>query len=109
MMVSFRFHLVLDNLMTLDIFVDPSFGFYGFLLATTMSLIACHVILYFHRRSLVDIKPSEAAKESLSEHEFQDKGDSQTQMTWLLSGLTHRHDTGSGVSIDWYGDKKFHF
>jgi hypothetical protein len=53
-----------------------------------MSLIAGHIILYFHRRSLVDIKPLDAAKESLSQHEFQDmEGGSQRQMTWLFSGL----------------------
>jgi hypothetical protein len=88
MMVSFRFHLVLDKFMTLDVFVNPSFGFYGFLLATTLSLIAGHVILYFHRQSLVHIKPLDGAKESLSQHEFQDRySDSQTQMTWLFSVL----------------------
>lgn len=88
MMVSFRFHLVLDGLMTLDVFVNPSFGFYGFLLATTLSLVSGHVILYFHRRSLAGIKSSDGAKESLSQHEFQDEeSDSQRRMTRLFSGL----------------------
>jgi hypothetical protein len=47
MVFFFRFHLILDNLTTLDIFVDPTFGFYGFPWATTMLLIAGHAILYF--------------------------------------------------------------
>jgi hypothetical protein len=36
----------------------------------------------------VDIKPLDAAKESLSQHKFPHKeGDSQREMTWLVSGL----------------------
>ena len=88
MMVSFRFHLVLDGLMTLDVFVNPGFGFYGFLLATSVSLIGGHVILFFHRRSLTNVQSFNQTKESLCQHEFKDKEyDSRRKMTKFFSGL----------------------
>lgn len=90
MMVAFRIHLVLEGLATVDVFVNPGFGFYGFLLATTASLVAGHLILYFHRRSLVADKLSdcgEDTKESLCRHEFQDDENGiQRQMTKVFSG-----------------------
>jgi hypothetical protein len=51
MMVSFRFHLAFGSYAVVDVFVNPHFGFYGFLVATTISLLAGHVELHFHRRS----------------------------------------------------------
>lgn len=82
MMVSFRLHLVVEGLMTLDVFVNPGFGFYSFLLATSVSLIAGHVILYFHRQSLVHVKSSDETRESLCRHEFDDhKSGTKRRMT----------------------------
>jgi hypothetical protein len=51
MMVSFRFHLALGESAMVDVFVNPRFGFYGFLIATTFSLLAGHIELHMHRRS----------------------------------------------------------
>ena len=85
MMVSFRFHLVVDGLMTLDVFVNPGFGFYSFLLASTISLIAGHVILYFHRQSLVRVQSSDETRESLCRHEFDDKSGTKRRMTCFFA------------------------
>jgi len=86
MMVSFRYHLVLEGLMTLDVFVNPGFGFFAFLLATSVSLIAGHVILYFHRQSLAGVPSADETKESLCRHKFQDgKYGAQRRMTCFFS------------------------
>jgi Paraquat-inducible protein A len=50
MMVSFRFHLALGESAMVDVFVNPRFGFYGFLIATIFSLVAGHIELHMHRR-----------------------------------------------------------
>lgn len=50
MLVSFRYHLAfLDSNYSLDVYVVPKFGFYGFLLATMISLGLGHVLVAFHR------------------------------------------------------------
>lgn len=88
MMVSFRFHLAVENFMTVDVFVNPGFGFFGFLLATTVSLIAGHLILYVHRQSLSSGAPQHESKESLCRHGFEDEEyGSRRQMTKLFSGM----------------------
>jgi hypothetical protein len=88
MMVSFRFHLAVENFMTVDVYVNPGFGFYGFLLATTVSLVAGHLILYVHRQSLSSGTPQHESKESLRRHGFEDEEyGSRRQMTKLFSGM----------------------
>ena len=88
MMVSFRYHLVLDGLLTLDIFVNPGFGFFGFLLATTLSLVAGHVILFFHRESIKSIRTSDGTRDSLCRHKFDDEvHGAPRRMTMFFSGF----------------------
>ena len=51
MMVAFRYHLRFfdGDMIGLDVAVVPHFGFYGFLLATTLSLVSGHAAVYYHR------------------------------------------------------------
>ena len=51
MMVAFRYHLRFfdGDVIGLDVAVVPHFGFYGFLLATTLSLVSGHAAVYYHR------------------------------------------------------------
>ena len=49
MLVAFRFHLDLSQSLGLDVYVTPEYGFYAFLLATCLSLLIGHGMLYFHR------------------------------------------------------------
>ena len=88
MMVSFHYHLDLEGLMTLNVFVNPRSGFNGFLYATTLSLVAGHVVQYFHRRSQAVVKVSSQEKECLRQHEFEDEErDTQWRLTGLFSTL----------------------
>jgi hypothetical protein len=55
-MVAFHFHLELSEPgqtqyppTTLDVFVNPDFGFYLFLVATVLSLFLTHVLLHYQR------------------------------------------------------------
>jgi Paraquat-inducible protein A len=50
MMVSFRFKVQVGDAIV-DLFVNPHFGFYGFLLATTISLLVGRAALHLHRKS----------------------------------------------------------
>lgn len=52
MLVAFRYHVESDDIehFAFDVFVAPLFGLYGFLLATTLSLVLGHVMVYLHRR-----------------------------------------------------------
>jgi hypothetical protein len=75
MMVAFRFHLALGDNAFIDVFVNPKFGFFGFLLATTASLLAGHVELNLHR--LCEDRRNDdggLSKESLFSHAFQFRG-----------------------------------
>jgi hypothetical protein len=50
LLVSFRFHVdVISELINIDIIVHPKWGFYGFIIATILSLIWTHIIIHFHR------------------------------------------------------------
>ncbi|GKY94027.1 hypothetical protein MPSEU_000369500 [Mayamaea pseudoterrestris] len=71
-MVAFRYHATLYSNIALDVFVTPHFGFYGFLLATNLSLVVGHVLIYYHRRcELQSIPESDNKLDSLRLHEFQ--------------------------------------
>ena len=49
MMVAFRYQLPLFEESLLHVYVVPQFGFFGFLLATSASLLLGHVLVYYHR------------------------------------------------------------
>jgi hypothetical protein len=49
-MVAFRSSIRSTPVSTIEIVIIPKWGFYGFVLATMMSLLGTHVILYYHRR-----------------------------------------------------------
>ncbi|CAJ1952829.1 unnamed protein product [Cylindrotheca closterium] len=50
MIVAFRMHMDLAQNYGLDVIITPEFGFYAFLLATCLSLLLGHGMLYYHRR-----------------------------------------------------------
>lgn len=62
MMVAFRFHIGLPggyfglpaDLVALNVIVSPGWGFYGFLLATVMSLIVSHIAIMYHRAAVTE-------------------------------------------------------
>ena len=73
--VAFRYHLDLspdqNGSSALDVYVTPQFGFYGFLLATALSLIAGHMLVYYHRRVRLAHKPiSDSDSETLIDHRY---------------------------------------
>eukprot|EP00978_Attheya_sp_CCMP212_P001179 scaffold2452_cov52-Attheya_sp.AAC.2 len=73
MMVAFRYHVALSDVGSLDVFVTPMYGFYSFLLATIISMICGHIILYLHRESMLRrALPSSGPAESLQNHIFHD-------------------------------------
>ena len=81
MMVSFRYHLDVGGL-TLDVYVKPIFGFYGFLLATSLSMIAGHMGLFFHRKALFTHQSVSTEKEALINHGFA-HGMARKRLSWL--------------------------
>ena len=74
MMVAFRYHIDIEGVGALDVYVTPKYGFYSFLFATIVSLIGGHAILYLHRRTTLPYIPVYSGrKESLAKHVFDDK------------------------------------
>jgi hypothetical protein len=80
-MVGFCMHLELSTVYSttttfrLDLYVEPQYGFYCFVMATVLSLLVGHVILYCHRRSLswksLNVANREAnERESVMQHHF---------------------------------------
>lgn len=77
--VAFRYHLDLspeqDESSALDVYVTPQFGFYGFLLATALSLVAGHILVYYHRRvRLCHTRLSDSESETLMDHRYNIEG-----------------------------------
>jgi len=72
MMVSFRLHLSLFlETIFVDVFVNPVFGFYGFLLATILSLIAGRCELHAHRSyERSEQESNDESKETILSHEY---------------------------------------
>ncbi|GAX11649.1 hypothetical protein FisN_7Lh008 [Fistulifera solaris] len=73
--VAFRYHLDLspeqNESLALDVYVTPLFGFYGFLLATALSLIAGHLLVYYHRRVRLSHKGASSNEtETLINHRY---------------------------------------
>lgn len=59
------------TMMSLDVYVDPSFGFAGFLMATASSLVIGHVLVFCHRRSEIHLPDDlNTVAEPLFDHSF---------------------------------------
>lgn len=72
MVVAFRYHLEMEGGVKLDVFVAPQFGFYGFLVATILSLVLSHVLVFFHRSAEVVLPPDSCEKSApLYRHPFE--------------------------------------
>jgi hypothetical protein len=78
-MVAFRFHVetpssdaLPDQFFVVDVFCVPGWGIYGFLIAAVQSLIATHVIIYYHKESTLhfDTSMEIVKKEALRSHSF---------------------------------------
>ena len=54
LMVAFYFTLEIVPSLIIYVTVQPVFGFNGFLIATMMSLISGHIVLYYHRVVVAD-------------------------------------------------------
>ncbi|KAL7566843.1 hypothetical protein ACA910_021342 [Epithemia clementina (nom. ined.)] len=86
MMVAFRYHLRFfdADAIGLDVMVVPQYGFYGFLLATTLSLVSGHAAVYYHRviktvfqgttRTTTTADQSDRSSLSIFYHSFQVAG-----------------------------------
>ena len=76
MIVAFHFYVPLQDGSVAEVVVLPQFGFFGFLLATVISLIVTHVMLHFHRSSTGEaISSSSSSKhQRLCEHAFDHGG-----------------------------------
>jgi hypothetical protein len=85
MLVAFRYHLDLSQRegSDLDVFVAPQFGFFGFLAATTLSLLAGHILVFSHRQAELKVDKQSAPSEPLFEHSFRVKGE-QRQLSRLF-------------------------
>jgi len=56
-MVAFRSSLVLAPGLSLDVVIMAQWGFYGFVIATMLSLSSTHIILHYHRKVHYHQKP----------------------------------------------------
>lgn len=76
MMVSFRLHLpIFQESFIVDVFVNPLFGFYGFLLATILSLLAGRFELCAHRcYEESEQDPNNDLKETILSHVYRVNG-----------------------------------
>lgn len=70
MLVAFRFHVDLIDDAVLDVYVAPKTGFYGFLLATSASLVIGHILVYYNRRTKVHLEFDDESTDSVFNHEF---------------------------------------
>jgi hypothetical protein len=92
MLVAFRFHIPLlpkeiedgHGVTSLDIFVRPDVGFHTFVIATVVSLVLSHVLLYFHRRAADHhIHPEPATTpQAFGWHVYQGSDGEQYRFTW---------------------------
>eukprot|EP00049_Salpingoeca_infusionum_P015005 m.287562 g.287562 ORF g.287562 m.287562 type:complete len:1005 (+) comp15790_c5_seq3:204-3218(+) len=89
MMVAFRFHLPFnapegdDTTAAFDIFVQGQIGFATFVIATVISLVLTHLLLFFHRRAQkAQHDPiTSNDKQRLFDHEFVSKHHSNFRFT----------------------------
>lgn len=68
--MAFRFHLELIGGNRFDVYVEPKSGFYGFLVATSVSLVLGHVMVYLHRHAEIDVDSNDLRLDSLFNHDF---------------------------------------
>lgn len=52
-MVAFRYHADITDQVAIDVYVNPEYGFYSFLVATCFSLLVGHFMIYSHRASMM--------------------------------------------------------
>eukprot|EP00977_Amphora_coffeiformis_P013267 scaffold3421_cov181-Amphora_coffeaeformis.AAC.7 len=72
MVVAFRYHLELEGGVKVDVYVDPQFGFYGFLVGTILSLVLSHTLVFYHRSAEASLPPRSCEKATpLCKHAFQ--------------------------------------
>lgn len=103
MITAFRFHMPLpyaestfptgpDDNMVIDVFVEPHWGFYSFLLATVLSLLLTHWMLHYHRQaeSALHVLDLPDHPEPLCQHVFR-SGDHlvsfRSSGQWLVVGF----------------------
>jgi hypothetical protein len=95
-MVSFRATIQLNAGVTMEVVIVPRWGFFGFVLATILSLVGTHVILYQHRTltysdASVASNPAEDLEEAQEEPLPSDEKESLTSASntnkYLLCGL----------------------
>ncbi|KAG7348528.1 paraquat-inducible protein A domain containing protein [Nitzschia inconspicua] len=82
--VAFRFHVELNESLGLDSYVTPVYGFNSFLLATILSLVLGHAMLFFHRK-ISKSKQNDVGKERILEHSFQCRDDDSPKSFTFLS------------------------
>ena len=74
MMVAFRYNLEFEGAGEVNVYVTPKYGFYAFLFATILSLVAGHIALFYQRKTMLPSIPVYSGRrESLSKHVFDDK------------------------------------
>jgi hypothetical protein len=64
-MVAFYFTLEIVPSLIIYVTVEPVFGFNGFLIATMMSLISGHIVLYYHRTVVAYDEKREMRKQEM--------------------------------------------
>jgi len=71
--VAFRFQMKNNDNLKLDVYVSPESGFFSFLVASCLSLILGHAVLFFHRKTMKhgDTSSGFFSKLSILNHEFQ--------------------------------------
>jgi len=62
-----------NNFLSLNVYLVPKWGLFGFLIAQAQSLIATHVIIYYHKKSIIQWDPNigNVKKEALRSHLFE--------------------------------------
>lgn len=73
-LVSFRFHIDIPGIGSIDSYVTPTFGFYLFMMSTVSSLVVGHAVTFLHRRSTdthtIDDSQLECTKSPIKSHLF---------------------------------------
>jgi len=88
--VAFRFHLGVSDNLGMDVYVTPIYGFFSFLLATCISLLLGHAVLFFHRRNMQNDNANvvRSSKIPIVNHEFGVRnGNSPKRLSCVIRGL----------------------
>jgi hypothetical protein len=103
MMCAFMFNLVMGDNLDVHVTVVPKWGFYGFLLATLISLGLGHIILACHRLIIepkVPAIPNElAVKESLFMHVFKVSARLMPQVSTAFTRPTVNYSNAERTSL----------